>query len=127
MGGSGSEDASATDGLDSPFSGLAEELGLDDHGLVGEASLAQDLEETGFGDVDDGHAVLVGSVFGTGVFADEAPLSSNKGAYDFVDVDCWLEELVALEVEESHTLLTEVAGMVSIEESSHVGETTSVT
>lgn len=39
------ENASATCFLDSLLSGLGEELGLDDHGDLGEGTLAEDLEE----------------------------------------------------------------------------------
>ncbi len=41
---SSDEDASATSLLDSLLSELGEELGLDDHGDLGESALAEDLE-----------------------------------------------------------------------------------
>jgi hypothetical protein len=41
---SSDEDAGATSLLDSPLSGLGEELGSDDHGDLGEVALAEDLE-----------------------------------------------------------------------------------
>ena len=54
---SGGEDAGSSDGFDSSLGGLAEELGLDDNGLVGESSLAENLEVAGLGAVDDGGLV----------------------------------------------------------------------
>ena len=44
LGVSSDEDAGATGLLDSLLSGLGEELGLDDHGDLGEGALAEDLE-----------------------------------------------------------------------------------
>lgn len=77
-GGSGSQDASSSDGLYSPLCGFTEELGLDDDGLVGESALAEDFEVAGFGHVDNGDAVLVLCVLGLGGLTDQAPLSKAR-------------------------------------------------
>lgn len=50
----GSQDACTADLLDLLLSQLAEELGLHNHGLVGQLTLTQDLEHTVLGHVDDG-------------------------------------------------------------------------
>jgi hypothetical protein len=42
---SSNEDAGTTGFLNSLLSGLGEELGLDDHGDLGEGTLAEDLEK----------------------------------------------------------------------------------
>ena len=44
LGKSSDEDAGATSLLDSLLGGLGEELGLDNHGDLGESALAEDLE-----------------------------------------------------------------------------------
>ena len=43
--------------------------------LVGETALAKHLEEASLGDIDDGNAVLIGSVLASGLLTDEGPLS----------------------------------------------------
>ena len=45
---SSDEDAGSTSLLDSPLSGLGEELGLDDDGDLGEVTFAEDLEKALF-------------------------------------------------------------------------------
>jgi len=68
-----SQNASTTDSLNSSFSGLTEELGLDDNGLVGKSALAQNLEEASLGDVDNGSLILNSGVLLSGFFRNERP------------------------------------------------------
>ena len=49
------QDAGAADSLDLLLGHAGEELGLDDHGLLGEKALAQHLVVAGAGAVNDGH------------------------------------------------------------------------
>lgn len=60
----GGEDASTTDSLDLLLSKLGEELGLHDDRLLGESTLAQNLEETLLGHIDDGDGI---ALLGVGV------------------------------------------------------------
>ena len=47
------QDAGTSDFLDLLFGDLREETGLDDDGLLGQVTLAEDHEESGASDVDD--------------------------------------------------------------------------
>ena len=87
--------------------------------MGGEESLSEDLEESGLGHINDGDSVLIGGVEGSGLFGEEGP--------DLVEVDGGEEESVSLEGEGSDTLLSEVAGMITIHGGSIIGEATSVT
>lgn len=78
MVGSGSQDASSSNSLDSPLCSFTEELGLDDDWLGGESALAEDLEVAGLGHVDDGDAVLALCVLSLGEVADQAPLNKPR-------------------------------------------------
>lgn len=68
-----SQNASTSDSLNSSFGSLREELSLDNDGLVGESSLAQNLEEASLGDVDNGGLILNSGVLLSGFFGDEGP------------------------------------------------------
>lgn len=96
------QNAGATDGLDLLLSLAAEELGLDNHGLLGEEALAEHLEEAGPGAVNHGDLVALG-VNGARLLADQSPQA--------VDVD--RRAVVALVglVVVTHTDLTEITGM----------------
>jgi len=94
------------------FGDLTEKLGLDDNRLCGEEALSEDFEVSSLGDVDDWDSVLVLGIEFSGLFGEEGP--------DSIDIDGGEVESVALEVEDSHALLTEVAGMVSVHGSSVV-------
>ena len=66
-------DADTTGSLDLVLGGAREESGLDDDGLVGESTLAEDLEEASLGDIDHWGS---GGVLGGGnslLFGDERP------------------------------------------------------
>ncbi len=58
----GHQDAGTTDLLDLPLCTGREELGLHNHGLLGQLALAQDLEDAVLGDINDrgGGGVLGG-------------------------------------------------------------------
>ena len=114
-----SQHAGTSDRSDLLLRNLAEELGLDDDGLRGEEALSEDLEVSCLGDIDDGDSVLAGGVERAGLFGEEGP--------DAVDVDGGEVQPVALQVEDSHALLAEVAGMVAVHRSPVVEQTTSVT
>lgn len=115
--GSCNEDASATGFLDSLLGGLGEELGLDDHGDLGEVALTEDLEKPlqamndilnkiySFGDIDNSGLVLGGLSLGSCLFRHEGP--------ELVEVDGGTELLVSLQTEVAHTSLTEVPGMAT--------------
>merc|ERR1719223_1128617 len=87
--------------------------------LLGEKSLAEDLEVSGGGDINDRGLVFRVSVFESHLLTSKTP--------DLVKVDGRAMELVALEVEVSHTNLTEVTRVVLIEVNSVVMLTTGVT
>merc|ERR1711976_541916 len=69
----GREDASSTDGLDFLLGDTGEEAGLDNHWLLGENTLAQNLVITGSGAVDDGSLGCLSGVLGSGLFRHEGP------------------------------------------------------
>ena len=95
--------ASTTSFLDSLFSGLREELGLDDDWDLGKNSLSENLEVARLGHVDDWYLILIlGCV--------ESGLLRNKGP-KLVSVHCWGELVVSHQMEDSHSTLSEVAGM----------------
>jgi len=95
-----------------------EELGADNDRLVGELTLAENLEVAGLSDVDhrDGAAFL--PVL-TDILGDKSP--------QLIDVDSRAEVLRVEEVEVTHAVLAEVAGVVSVEQSAVVMLATSVT
>ena len=105
------ENACSTSCLDSLLGDLGEELGLDDDGDRGHGTLAENLEKAlcrewdiiiyRFGDIDNSGLVLGRG--GSCLFWHERP--------ELVEVHGWLELLVSLETEVSHTLLSEVPGM----------------
>ena len=110
------EDAGATGFLDSLLGGLGEELGLDNHGDLGEVALSEYLEIAleeamnviiiySLGDIDNSGLVLGGLSLGSCCFRHEGP--------ELVEVDGWTELLVSLQTEVSHSSLTEVSGMAT--------------
>jgi hypothetical protein len=60
------EDAGPADLLDLLLGHLGKESRLDDDRLLGQVALAEDLEVSGAGDVDDGRLLLVVGVLGPG-------------------------------------------------------------
>merc|ERR1712086_253889 len=100
------ENADAAGGLGLLLSLTREETGLDDDGLGGETTLAEDLEEATLGDVNDGgDGGILGGVE-TGLLRHEAP--------QLLDVHRAAVAWVVVLVEVAHTDLTEVTGMVLV-------------
>lgn len=116
---SSSQNAGSSNSFNLPLGDLTEKLGLDDDGLAGQESLSEDLEVSSLGDIDDGDSVLVVSIELPGLLSEEGP--------DLIDIDGGEVQSVALEVEDSDALLTEIAGMVSVHGSPVVLQATSVT
>jgi hypothetical protein len=103
-----SQQARAAGRLDLLFSLLAEELGLDRDGLLGELALAQHLKETELCHVEKGDsAVSLLRVFLALLKANHAP--------QLIDVDRRFVVGVLLVVEVPHTDLSEITRMVLIE------------
>jgi hypothetical protein len=98
----GGENADATGGLDLLLGLLAEEASLDDDRLVGEFALGEHLVDAVRGAVDHWSLALADKRL-SDFLADERP--------EAVNVDGGAEVLVLLEVEVSHTDLTEVTRM----------------
>lgn len=97
----GGENADTTSSLDLLLSLLGEELSLDNDRDLGKSTLAENLEVTSAGNIDDGSlAVLAGSVGLTSLLRDKRP--------ELVDVDNGNVVLILLVVEVTHTDLTEV-------------------
>lgn len=116
----GSEHAGASDTPDLLLSAAAEELGLHDDWLGRELALAEHLEVSGLGDVDDGNLAALGlGCAGALLLRDKSPQE--------VQVDGGAELLVLGVVEVPHTHLSEVTRMVLVEEDSVVVLATSVT
>jgi hypothetical protein len=113
--------ASTTHSLDLLLGELGEVLGLNNDGLLGQSALAQHLEETLLGDVDDGHGVG-----GSGLGVLLASLVAHEGPQD-VQVDDGAVEFVHLLVEVPHTDLTEVTRVVLVEVNAVMVLTTGVT
>ena len=112
------EDAGTTDSTDLLFSALGEELGADNKRLLGETTLAEDLEVTSVGDVDDRDRGSLLPVLAD-VLGDEVP--------ETVDVDSGAVVVVVVEVEDTHAVLAEIAGVIAVKESTVMMLTTSVT
>jgi len=90
-----------------------------DDGLVWQLTTSQNLEDTGLGDVDDGDLVCLCLVVLAGILGDQRP--------HLVDVDSGAEVGVPLQVENSHTVLAEIARVVFEEVDAVVMHATSVT
>merc|ERR1711970_543566 len=92
------------------LSRLGEELGHHNDGLLGEAALAEHLEEAGLGDVNHGHDTL-------GLHLSLGVLLTDGGGHEgpeAVHVDSGAEVVVLLLVEVTHTDLTEEARVVFV-------------
>merc|ERR1719503_101007 len=105
--------------LDSLLSGGGEELGLNDDRDLGQVAFAKNLEEAGFGDVNDESGILLASGLFARFLRNERPKLLN--------VDGRAEVPVALEVELAHTTLTVVARMILVHIDSLVVHATSET
>jgi hypothetical protein len=81
--------------------------GLDDERLARKGSLSEQLPESSLDSVDDWDSTIlgVGALF-SDLFRDQRP--------ELVEVDDWSVEGVLVEVEVSHTDLTEVTRMVLV-------------
>merc|ERR1719427_249636 len=113
------KNAGSSDSLDLLFGTAGEESCFHDDWLVGESSLAQNLEVSSFDSIDDWGDVLSSFVGLSGLFADQRP--------QFVQVDCGACMRVLLVVEVTHTNLTKVTGMEFVEVDSVMMLTTSIT
>ena len=108
----GNELNSPSNFLDLLLSKLANKLGSDDQWLLWELSLSEDLEVSVVGHINNwGSRGVLGGLC-TGIISDEGP--------DLVQVDDWAEVLVLVQVEVTHTNLSEVTWMVFIEHDSVV-------
>merc|ERR1712126_477592 len=110
------EDASAASLLDLLLGESAEELGLDDHGQLGQMPFAEDFEEASFADVDDGSLAR-----------NRRPLIFRKQGYQLIQIDDGAVELVPLQMVRPHADFSEVTRMVLVEIDSVVMLATGVT
>ena len=111
--------ASTTGFLDLGNSLLGEELGLDDHRNLGHGSFAENLEVSGFGDINNKGRVLLGSSLSLDFLGNETP--------ELVGVDGGAVIPVSLPLELSNTALTVEARMVFVHVDSLVMHTTGKT
>jgi hypothetical protein len=116
----GSQKASAASGLDLLLRLGREVLGLDDHGHLREAALAEHLEVAGLGHVNDGGLAILGLLgLLLGLLRDQRPqaLHVHGGAV----------RAVAQQVEVAHTDLTEVTRVELVHQDTVVVLATGVT
>jgi len=115
-----SQDASSSNSLDLLFCLTGEETSLHDDWLLGESSLAKNLEKSSPGAVDDRCLGSLAGILNPGLFRNKGP--------QLVNIDAWLVQvgIVGVDVEVPHTDLSEVSGMVFVEVDSVVMLTTSV-
>ena len=116
---SGNENTCTSGFLNSLDSSLSEELCSNNNWNLWENSFTEYLEVSGFGNIN--HRDLV-FVLCSGVscgFSNERP--------KFISVDSWLEIMIVLLVEHSHTKLSVVSWMVFVHHDSLVMHTTSFT
>ena len=79
---SSDKDASATGLLDSLLSGLGEELGLHNHGDLGQGALAENLEKALSTEIDDKQNIIIysfGNIDNSGLVS--AGLSFSSGCF----------------------------------------------
>jgi len=69
----GGQNASSTDSLDLLLGLAGEETSLDDDGLLGESSLAKNLEESSSGAVNDWSLGLLTGILDSGLLGDKGP------------------------------------------------------
>merc|ERR1719219_3385243 len=115
-----SQDARSSNSLDLLFGLEGEETSLHDDWLLGESSLAENLEKSSPGAVDNRCLGSLSSILHPGLFRDKGP--------QLVNVDAWLVQVgvVGVDVEVPHTDLSEISGMVFVEVDSVVVLSTSV-
>lgn len=101
----GNENASTTNSLDLFFSRAREETGLDDAGDLGKITLTEDLTETGLQGINDGNRTILASL--TGFFRSQRP--------ELVQIDDGTVGSLLGDVEVTHTNLSKVTGMVSVQ------------
>ena len=116
-----SQNASTSNRLNLFLCDSGEEPGLDDDRLLREHSLAQNLEDSSPGAVDDRGLVLDGGVLGPSLLRDQRP--------QLVEVDGGTAVVgdVGVDVEVPHTNLPEVSRMVLVKVDPVVMLSTSVT
>ncbi|GMS98588.1 hypothetical protein PENTCL1PPCAC_20763, partial [Pristionchus entomophagus] len=113
------QETSSSGRLDLLFSQMAEELGLDDNGLLGKESLAENLQISIGDAVDNGSLVGDLLVLRAVVIRDERP--------DLVDVDRGAMLAISTEMVVPHTNLQNISRMVLVEVDSVVVLTSSIT
>jgi len=115
-----SQDASSSNSLDLLFCLTGEETSLHDDWLLGESSLAKNLEKSSPGAVNDRCLGSLASILHPGLFRNKGP--------QLVNIDAWLVQvgIVGVDVEVPHTDLSEVSRMVFVEVDSVVMLATSV-
>jgi len=117
-----SEHSDTSNSLDLAFSLLGEELCLDNHGLIGQRTIAEHLEESMTTNIDDWDGILGRIsllIMSAGLLAHQTPQT--------ISVDSWAVELLLGLVEITHTNLTEVTRVIFIEVDTMVMLTTSIT
>lgn len=115
-----SQKAGTTGSLDLLLGLLAEELGLDDHGDVGQTALAKNLEVAGLGGVNDGGLAILGLLgLFLGLLRHEGPQA--------LDVDRRAVRAVLQQVEVTHADLTEVTRVELVHQDTVVVLATGVT
>merc|ERR1719430_2879157 len=115
-----SQNASSSDSLDLLFGLAGEEASLHDDWLLGESSLTKNLEKASPGAVNHRRLGSLSSILHPGLFRDEGPQLVNVNAR-LVQVG-----VVGVDVEVSHTDLSEISWMVFVEVNSVVMLTTGV-
>ena len=109
-----------TGSLDLSLSFLAEELGLDDDGHVRKSSVSQNLVESSLGHINNGSlSVRSRSSLSTNILRHECPKLGQ--------VECRFVSDVVLQMEPSHSDLSEITRMVLIEQNTVMMLTSSVT
>ena len=113
------QNTSTSNGSDSSFGSLGEELGLDDNRDVGESSATQDLLESSLGDVDDSGLALVGRELAAGFLGEEGP--------ETIEVDGFAVDSVLVQSEDADATLAVETGVVAEHVNSLVVLTSAVT
>ena len=113
-----SEDTGTTDSTDLFFSALCEEFSTDDKRLLGKTALAEDLEVTSVGNINDRDRRALLPVLAD-ILGDEVP--------ETVDVDSGAVVVVVVEVEDAHAVLAKIARVIAVKQSAVMVLTTSVT
>merc|ERR1719229_413366 len=102
------QDTGSTHGLDLLLSTAREEASLHNHGLLGQNTLAENLEKSSSGTINNWSLLGLGGVLSPGLLRDKRP--------QLVQVDAGLVEVgvVGVDVEVPHSDLSEVPGVVLV-------------